>query len=74
VAQARVLKRPRGVIGSHGKEQLVNLAGKSARVDAADDQACLGIEANGNDDTAAWLRAAKVSNDFPTRNWPTTPG
>src|SRR6202158_5997440 len=67
MAQARVLKRCGGVIGSNGKEQLVNLARKVGASGRRSDQASLGIEANGNDDTAAWLRAAKVGNDFLTR-------
>src|ERR1700674_4952320 len=70
VAQTRVLKRCGGVIGSHGKEQLVNLARKVGASGRRSDQASLGIEANGNDDTAAWLRAAKVGNDFLTRKLP----
>src|SRR5882724_12084843 len=67
MAQARVLKRRRSVIGSNGKEQLVNLARKVGASARSSDQASLGIDANGNDNTAAWLRAAKVSNDFLTR-------
>src|SRR5229473_5514355 len=67
MAQARVLKRRRGVIGSNGKEQLVNLARKVGASARSSDQASLGIDTNGNDNTATCLRAAKVSNDFLTR-------
>jgi hypothetical protein len=67
VAQACVLKGCRCVIGSHGKQQLINLAGKVGASACRSDQASLGIDANRNDNPAAWLRAAKVSNDFLTR-------
>ena len=67
VAQTRVLKRCRSVVGRHGKQQLVNLAGKVGASARRSDQTTLGIDANGNDNTAAWLRAAKVRNDFLTR-------
>jgi len=67
MAQARVLKRRRSVIGSNGKEQLVNLARKVGASARSSDQASLGIDTNGNDNTATRLRAAKVRNDFLTR-------
>ena len=64
----RALERAGGVIRGHRKQQLVDLGGKVDTIGRHGDQAALGIDANGNDDTAARRRAAAdVGNDLLAR-------
>ena len=57
-----------GMIRRHGKQQLVNLGRKVSVITCRRDQAALGIDADGNDNTAASLRViADIANDFPAR-------
>ena len=68
VDETRVLKCGRGVIRRHGKQQLVDLGGKVGAIAHRSDQTALGIDPDGNDNTAARPRAAaNVGNDFLTR-------
>ena len=67
MAQAGALERGRGVIRRHGKQQLVNFAGEVGTSARRSDQATLGVDANGDDNTTAWLRVTNVSSDFPRR-------
>jgi hypothetical protein len=56
------------MIGGHGEQQLVDFAGKVGAIAGRRNQTALGIDADGNDDAAAALRAvASVANDFPAR-------
>ena len=58
----------RGVIGGHGEQQLVDFGRKIGAITRRRNQTSLGIDADGNDDAAAALRAAaSVANDFPAR-------
>src|SRR5262245_2765212 len=68
--EARALECCRGVIRSHRKQQLVNLGGKVGAITRRSYQTALGIYTDGNDNTAAWLHAANVGNDFLTRKLP----
>ena len=57
-----------GMIRRHGKQQLVNLGRKVSVITCRRDQAALGIDADGDDNTPALLRAtANVAHDFPAR-------
>src|SRR6267142_5280141 len=57
-----------GVIRRHGKQQLVNLGRKLGVITRRRNQTALGSDADGDDNTAALLRAtANVANDFPVR-------
>ena len=65
--QAGVRKCCRGVIRSEGKQQLVNLGGKVGTFGDRSNHTALGIDTDGNDNTAAWLdAAADVGNHLGT--------
>ncbi len=57
-----------GMIRGYGEQQLVNLGGKVGVITGRRNQTALGIDADRDDNTAAFLRAiANVANDFPAR-------
>src|SRR3984893_7433953 len=61
-------KRCCRMIRRHGKQQLVNLGRKLGVITCRRNQTALGSDADGDDNTAALLRAtANVANDFPVR-------
>src|SRR3989441_11167736 len=63
-----VLKRRRGMIRSHGKQQLVDLGREVGAITRRSDEAALGIDTDGNDNALAWRHAdANVGNDFLAR-------
>src|SRR6266446_6418196 len=56
------------MIGGHGEQHLVNFSRKVGAITRRRNQTPLGIDANGDDNTAALLRAtANVANDFAVR-------
>ncbi len=56
------------MIRCYGKQQLVNLRRKLGVITCGRNQTALGSDADGDDNTAALLRAtANVTNDFPAR-------
>jgi hypothetical protein len=58
----------RGMVRRHGEQQLVDFAGKVRVMTRRCNQTALGIDADGNDNAAASLRATTdVANDFPAR-------
>ena len=58
----------RGMVGGHGEQQLIDFGGKVGAITGRSNQTTLGIDADGNDNAAASLRAtADVTNDFPAR-------
>ena len=58
----------RGVISRHGEQQLVDFARKVGTIARRRDQTAFGIDADGNDNAATFLRAiADVANDLPAR-------
>jgi hypothetical protein len=55
-----------GVICRHRQQQLIDLVGKVGATARGSNQTALRMDADGNDNAAAWLRApANVGNDFP---------
>ncbi len=57
-----------GMIRGHREQQLVNLGRKGGVITRRRDQTALGIDADGDDNTAAALRTtADVANDLPVR-------
>jgi hypothetical protein len=56
------------MIRGHGEQQLVNFGRKVGAITRRRDQTALGIDADGDDNTPALLRAtANIANDFPAR-------
>ena len=52
----------------HRKQQLVSLGRKVGAITCRRDQTALGVDADGDDNTATLLRAiANIANDFPVR-------
>src|SRR4051812_44668963 len=66
VEQAGALKCSRSVIRSEGKQQLVDLGREVETLAGRSNQTALGVDADGNDHTAAWLHAADIGNDLLT--------
>src|SRR3954469_4935283 len=65
VDEAYALKCCRRVIRSDGKQQLVNLSRKVGAITGRSNHTAIGIDTDGNDNTAAWLHAAAdVGNDL----------
>src|SRR6266478_2583102 len=57
-----------GMIRGHGEQQLVNFGGKVGAITRRRNQTAFGSDADGDDYTAAALRATgDVANDFPVR-------
>jgi hypothetical protein len=56
------------MIRGHGEQQLVNFGRKVGVITCRRNQTALGIDADGNDNTAASLRATtNIANDFAAR-------
>jgi hypothetical protein len=65
VDQAGALECCRSVIRGKAKQELINLRGKVDAITGRSNQTTLGIDTDGNDNTAAWLDAAVVvENDL----------